>query len=117
MNFLGCMAIESEGNFNSWELHKGLLNKCSELGATFVNAEVTGFELEKQQDVLMEGVAPGTFERITRVVYKTKDNEEHAIKFAVCVLAAGDNSGQLAKLARIGTGDGLLKMPLPIERR
>ncbi|CAH0603230.1 unnamed protein product [Chrysodeixis includens] len=114
---LGCMAVESEGTFNTWELHKGLLNKCSELGTTFVNAEVTGFQLEKQQDVLMEGVAPGSFERITRVVYKTKDNEEYAIKFAVCVLAAGDNSGEIAKLARIGTGDGLLNLPLPIERR
>lgn len=111
------MSVESEGSFNTWELHKGLLKKCSELGATFVNAEVTGFELEKQQDLLMEGAAPGSFERITRVIYKSKDNEEHAIKFAVCVLAAGDNSGKIAKLARIGTGEGLLNLPLPIERR
>lgn len=111
------MAIEAEGTFNSWALLKGLIKKSKELGATYVNAEVTGFELEKQKDVLMEGVTPGTFERINKVIYKVKDNEEYALKFAVCVLAAGDNSGQIAKLAKVGGGDGLLNIPLPIERR
>lgn len=83
----------------------------------YINAEVVGFELEKQKDVLMEGVAPGSFERINRVIYKTPDNEEYAVKFAVCVLAAGDSSGEIGKLAKIGTGGGLLAVPLPIEKR
>lgn len=96
---------------------QGLTRKSQQLGTIYVNAEVIGFELEKQKDVLMEGVAPGSFERINKVVYKTPDNEEFSVKFAACVLAAGDNSGGIAKLAKIGTGEGLLSIPLPIEKR
>ncbi|CAG5021462.1 unnamed protein product [Parnassius apollo] len=114
---LGCIGTESEGVFNPWALLKGLLFKCHELGTTVIKAEVIGFEMEQQRDVLMEGVPPGSFRRINKVVYKTDDNEEHSIKFAACVLAAGDNSGEIAKLAQIGNGHGLLKIPLPIEPR
>ncbi|XP_021189216.3 FAD-dependent oxidoreductase domain-containing protein 1 [Helicoverpa armigera] len=114
---LGCMALEAEGTFNPWALLMATLRKSRDLGTTYVNGEVIGFELEKQKDVLMEGVTPGGYERINKVIYKTEDGEEYAIKFAICVLAAGHNSGELSKLAKVGTGDGILSMPLTIERR
>lgn len=115
--FVGCIGTETEGSVNTWAFLQGLIKKSQQLGAMYINAEVVGFELEKQKDVLMEGVAPGSFERINRVIYKTPDNEEYAVKFAVCVLAAGDSSGEIGKLAKIGTGEGLLAVPLPIEKR
>lgn len=39
------------------------------------------------------------------------------IKFAVCVIAAGCESGSVAQLARIGKGPGMLTVPLPVEKR
>ncbi|XP_013200530.1 FAD-dependent oxidoreductase domain-containing protein 1 isoform X2 [Amyelois transitella] len=114
---LGSMCLETEGVFNSWAFLSGLIRKSQDLGAIYINAEVTGFEIEKQRDVLMEGVEPGSFERICKVLYKTPDNEEHSIKFAACILAAGNKSGEIAKLAKIGNSDGLLSLPLPIEKR
>ncbi|CAH2066531.1 unnamed protein product, partial [Iphiclides podalirius] len=114
---LGCISTESEGIFNPWALLKGLVMECKKLGVTFVNAKVVGFEMEQQQDVLMEGISPGNFKRINQVIFKTNDNEEHTIKFAIGVLSAGDSSGKIAKLAQIGLGDDLLKLPLPVERR
>ncbi|KAJ2953547.1 hypothetical protein O0L34_g1149 [Tuta absoluta] len=114
---LGCIGIESEGNFNAWALLQGLINKSQDMGTIYVNAEVIGFELEQQRDMLMEGIAPGSYKRINRVLYKTPDGEEHAIKFAACILSAGHESANIAKLAQIGNGDGLLKIPLPIEAR
>ena len=111
------MTIEAEGTFNPWALLRGLVKKSKELDTTYVNAEVIGFELEKQRDVLMEGVTPGGYERINRIIYKTEDQEEYSLKFAICVLAAGENSGHLASMAKVGTGDGILSIPLPIERR
>ncbi|XP_060805015.1 FAD-dependent oxidoreductase domain-containing protein 1 isoform X1 [Amyelois transitella] len=113
----GSMCLETEGVFNSWAFLSGLIRKSQDLGAIYINAEVTGFEIEKQRDVLMEGVEPGSFERICKVLYKTPDNEEHSIKFAACILAAGNKSGEIAKLAKIGNSDGLLSLPLPIEKR
>lgn len=115
--FTGCMALEGEGTFNAWALLRAFIKKSKELGTNYVNAEVTGFELEKQKDLLMEGVTPGGYERLNRIVYKTEDQEEYSIKFAICILAAGDNSGHIASLAKVGTGDGILSIPLPIERR
>lgn len=114
---LGCMGIESEGSYNLWSLLKGLIKRTEELGAVYVNAEVVGFELEQQRDILMEGVKPGTLKKITRVKYKTSDNEEYEIKFAGCILAAGHESAEIAKLANIGTGKGLLAVPMPIKKR
>lgn len=87
------------------------------MGTIYIQAEVTGFELEQQRDVLMEGVKPGSFQRINKVLYRTPDNEEYAIKFAACILAAGHESSQVAQLAKIGNGEGLLTIPLPIEKR
>ncbi|KPI93884.1 hypothetical protein RR46_13049 [Papilio xuthus] len=114
---LGCISTESEGVFDPEALLKGLVLKSSELGVNYVDAEVTGFDVEQQRDVLMEGVTPGGFRKINKVMYRTKDNEEYAIKFAVCILAASGQSGEVAKLAHIGDGDGLLKIPLPIQQR
>ncbi|KAF9411253.1 hypothetical protein HW555_009910 [Spodoptera exigua] len=114
---LGCMAIEAEGTFNSWALLRSLVKKSREMGANYVNGEVVGFELEKQKDVLMEGVAPGGYERLNRVIYKAADQEEYSIKFAICILAAGSDSAHIARMAKIGTGDSILSIPLPIEER
>lgn len=113
----GSIATESEGTFNSWNFLKGLIKKSKELGTTYVEGEVIGFEFEKQRDVLMEGVPPGSFERIMKVIYKTPDNEEHKIKFAACILAAGVDSQKISKLANIGTGSGMLSVPMPLEKR
>lgn len=98
-------------------LLKSLIKRSVDLGAIYIHAEVIGFELELQRDLLMEGVKPGTFKRINRVLYKTPDNEEYGIKFAGCVLAAGNKCGAIARLAKVGTGEGLLSIPLPIEGR
>lgn len=115
--FLGCVSTECEGTFNPEAFLKGLVLKNSDLGVKYVDAEVIGFDMEQQRDVLMEGVTPGGFRKISKVTYRTKDNEEYEIKFAICILAAGGCSGEVAKSAQIGVGDGLLKIPLPIQHR
>lgn len=48
---------------------------------------------------------------------KLKDGSEHTINFAIVVIAAGGYSGEVAKLAGIGTGKGDLALPLPVEPR
>lgn len=114
---LGCLSSETVGVFDAQALLRGLIQKTQEQGVIYLNAEVTGFEMEIQRDFLMEGVAPGTFERITRLYYKNIEGEEIALKFASCVVAGGSESSHIAKLANIGSGGGLLTVPLPIEKR
>ncbi|XP_045762149.1 FAD-dependent oxidoreductase domain-containing protein 1-like [Maniola jurtina] len=114
---LGCIGTESEGVFNATELLRGYIQKSQELGANFIKSEMIGFEMEVQRDVLMEGITPGSFQKINRLLYKTDDGEIHNLKFAACVIAAGTEATNIAKLAKIGTSKGLLKEPLPIEQR
>lgn len=114
---LACIGSETEGWFDPWALLRGFKQKAVELGATFVKGEVVGFEFEGHRDMLMEGVKDGTYQKLYKVIYKTDDGEIHNIQFAMCVLAAGAQSGRLARMANIGTGPGLLNIPLPIEPR
>lgn len=48
---------------------------------------------------------------------KLADGEVRTIDFALCVVAAGANSGEVSKLAGVGLGTGLLRPPLPVEPR
>lgn len=103
--------------FDSCALLQGLVQKSQQLGANYVHGEVIGFDTEYQRDVLMEGVKPMSFQKIERIIYRTEDGVEHAIKFAICVLTAGTESPNIAKLAAIGNGDGLLSLPLPVDKK
>lgn len=48
---------------------------------------------------------------------KMPNGEHRTIEFSVCVLAAGCESGEVARLADIGVGPDLLTIPLPVEKR
>jgi FAD-dependent oxidoreductase domain-containing protein 1 len=45
------------------------------------------------------------------------DGDIRTIDFAMCVMAAGAQSGEVSKLAGIGMGTGLLRKALPVEPR
>ncbi|XP_053970852.1 FAD-dependent oxidoreductase domain-containing protein 1 isoform X2 [Hylaeus volcanicus] len=48
---------------------------------------------------------------------ETPEGETRTIKFAICIVAAGAASGEVAKLAKIGTEEGLRYLALPVEPR
>ena len=48
---------------------------------------------------------------------KTANGEIRSVKFGIVIIAAGPFSAKVARMARIGTGDGMLSMPLPVEPR
>jgi len=37
--------------------------------------------------------------------------------FGICIVAAGAESGNVARMAKVGNGKGFLSTPLPIEPR
>jgi FAD-dependent oxidoreductase domain-containing protein 1 len=114
---LGCHGLEKEGWFDPWALLSGLKNKALEYGAHYVNGEVIGFEYRAQPDLMVEGLAPGSYEGLERLLVKMPDGEIRPIKFAICIIAAGPHSGNVSRMARIGTGKGMLSVPLPVEPR
>jgi len=48
---------------------------------------------------------------------KLPSGEINSMKFAYCIIAAGGDSGHVANLAKIGSGSGMLSIPLPVEKR
>lgn len=114
---IGCRGLESEGWFDPWMLLGGFKKRAQEIGVQYINGEVTGFEFEVQRDVFESGVNPAVFEKLKKVVVKTEVGVERTIEFSQVVLAAGAASGDVGRMARIGTGKHVLSVPLPIEPR
>ncbi|GBP11891.1 FAD-dependent oxidoreductase domain-containing protein 1 [Eumeta japonica] len=114
---LGCVNLESEGWFDADSLKLAMRMKSEELGAEYIKGEVKDFLFLEQKDVLMEGVTPGSYKRLRKVVYETDDGERKELAFAICILAAGVESAELARKAGIGVKDGMLIVPLPVVSR
>lgn len=114
---LGCHGLEKEGWFDPWALLMGFKRKAIQNGTHYINGEVIGFERSKQADLVMQGVEEGSYKRLDKVIVKLPNGELRTIKFAMCVLAAGAQSGKIARMAEIGMGAGMLSVPLPVEPR
>ncbi|XP_063234755.1 FAD-dependent oxidoreductase domain-containing protein 1-like isoform X3 [Bacillus rossius redtenbacheri] len=98
--------VGNEGWVDPWSLLGAFKRKAIALGTTYVKTEAVGFEFKKQPGAEVEGV--------DSLLVKTDDGETHPIKFDKVIIAAGARSGNVAKLARIGTGEGVLSVPLPV---
>lgn len=114
---LGCHGLEKEGWFDPWALLTGFKRTAARLGAHFVHGEAIGFEYVKDRDIEIAGVESGTYESLDRVLVKMENGEVRPIQFAQVIIAAGAHSGSVAKLAKIGTADGMRSIPLPVEPR
>lgn len=114
---LGCHGLEKEGWFDPWAMLCAMKRRAIEYGAHYTHGEVAGFEFRSQPDMLVEGVEIGQYESLDRALVKMPDGTIEPIKFAICIIATGAQSGNVARLARIGEGPGMLSVPLPVEPR
>lgn len=101
---LGCYGTDKEGWFDPWALLMGFKKQARAYGAQFANGELTGFEWNSEGE-------------LSGAVVSCGDDKQRTVKFKTCVLAAGAHSGQVARLANIGTGQDLLSVALPVEPR
>ncbi|KAL5281443.1 FOXRED1 family protein [Megaselia abdita] len=114
---LGCHGLENEGWFDPFALLNGFKNKAREYGAHFIDGEVEGFEFKDHSDIVIVGGKDTTYKPPEKVNIKMANGEQKQIKFAICIIASGEKSGDVGKLANIGTGSGLLGLPIPVEPR
>ncbi|XP_029037499.2 FAD-dependent oxidoreductase domain-containing protein 1 isoform X1 [Osmia bicornis bicornis] len=106
---LGCLGLEKEGWFDPWALLCAFKKKAMVLGAQYITAEAEGFTYKEQGD--------DPSGRLNELIVKTPEGEIHKIQFSMAIVAAGAFSGEIAKMANIGTGDGLRRISLPVEPR
>lgn len=109
---LGCFGLKKEGWFDPYALLMGFKRKAQALGADFVDGDVVDFEFAERDINGSE-----SYEVPNKLVVRTADNSERTISFSSCVIAAGAFSGEVAAKARIGTGSGVLSIPLPVVPR
>jgi len=116
---LGCHGIKNEGWFDPWSLLNAFKRKALSLGTTFVNGEVVGFDFREEEEVYVEDDRgkKHAYEYLERLKVKTEDGTIQPLKFAIVIVAAGAYSGEVARLAKIGTGPNILKVPIPVEPR
>ncbi|XP_053692776.1 FAD-dependent oxidoreductase domain-containing protein 1 [Sabethes cyaneus] len=115
---IGCHGLEKEGWFDPWALLYGFKKRAIEYGAHYVEGEVVGFECRELPDVLTtHSSSTEVLEGLDKVSIRMKDGELRNVKFSIAIIAAGAQSGNVAKMARIGTGKNMLSVPLPVEPR
>ncbi|KAL7739256.1 hypothetical protein ACLKA6_008727 [Drosophila palustris] len=117
---LGCIGLEREGWFDPWALLANFRRAASGYGAHFVHGEAVDFVYQSQEDIIVTGDSESTaggYQSLDKVVVQMPDGSRRTIKFALCVIAAGTESGNVARLAKIGLGAGMLRVPLPIDAR
>lgn len=88
------------------------------MGVEYAHAEVVGFEFKERYDYTLAGKEPGTpYHGLETIIVRNQRGELKTIKFALAILAAGAHSGKIAEMARIGRGEEILSVPLPVEPR
>ncbi|XP_051161150.1 FAD-dependent oxidoreductase domain-containing protein 1-like isoform X1 [Leptopilina boulardi] len=114
---LGCLGVEKEGWFDPWSFLYAFQRKCLNQGIYYVEAEVIGFLFNKLTNTIYADSKEITGQLAQDVIIQTSDGKQRKIQYSQCVIAAGPNSGEIAKMARIGSGPGVLSVPLPVEPR
>lgn len=111
---LGTYGLEGEGWFDPWTLIRAMKQKNLSLGVKYVNGEVIGFDKQTYRVAGADGCEDR--ESINSVQIKS-EGEIYQSQFAIVINCAGPWAGNVAELAGIGTGKGILSLSLPVEPR
>ncbi|CAG0887451.1 unnamed protein product [Darwinula stevensoni] len=109
--------LEGEGSFDPWAVIYALKRKTISLGGHYIHGEAVGFAFDKTLEGEFFGHIGSQFNRIDKVLVKMDSGEMRFVKAAYYVVAAGAFAKNIAEMAGIGKGEGLLRHVLPIEPR
>lgn len=114
---LGCCGYGTEGWFDPIRLMKAFQQKAASLGARYLSAEVTGFTFQKVDGIKINDDTERPYERISQIIVKPEDGQKRLVNSPIIVLAAGCDSKDIGRLARIGTYPGILQEEIPVVPR
>ncbi|BFZ20110.1 hypothetical protein BsWGS_23149 [Bradybaena similaris] len=107
----GAIGLEGEGWFDPWSLVRALKQKNISMGTRYVHGELISFELDSLNNSDDEEF------RLDSGVIRTAGGRESEVRFSLVVNCAGPWAAEVAEMAKIGTGEGVLSTPLPVEPR
>ncbi|KAG0730413.1 FAD-dependent oxidoreductase domain-containing protein 1 [Chionoecetes opilio] len=97
--------------------------KAESLGAVYLPAKLTGLEYQQESNEGHRATTDGDqttttpTRSLTTAQMRLRNGEEREISFSKLVVAAGAWSGEVGRLAGLGTGEGILASPIPVEPR
>jgi len=121
----GCLGLENEGWFDSWNMLQAVKLKNIQLGVDYIDGEVIYFRKHSiigqsghnVMDVTDDGKDVLQGRNYEAHVLLPNSNKVYPVHFGQLVLAGGGETGNLAKLANIGTGRGVLGVEVPVEKK
>ncbi|VVC44810.1 Hypothetical protein CINCED_3A016377 [Cinara cedri] len=114
---LGSLGKLNSGWFDPWSLLNALRKKAISLGTYYIEAEVLDFGFKIDTSISAEEDPNKEYEGINSIKVKLADGKIQQLTFGICIIAAGAESGNIAQMAKVGTGKGFLATPLPVEPR
>jgi len=108
----GCLGLENEGWFDSWNFLQSIILRNKYLGVQYINGEMMFCKkhaIQKMEGDLFRNFEAHIFLNNTKMVYP--------IEYCNLIIAAAGQSGNIGRMAGIGTGRGPLYMDIPVEPR
>ena len=124
----GCLGLESEGWFDSWNLLQAVKLKNIHQGVDYIHGEV----IYSKKHIVDTGAASQPtmgFHEDGSHVPLGRNYEAHVllpgagrqqvypVHYSNCILAGGGATGDLGRMAGIGEGHGVLGVEIPVEKR
>jgi FAD-dependent oxidoreductase domain-containing protein 1 len=122
----GCLGLESEGWFDSWNLLQAVKLKNIHQGVDYIDGEVIYCKKHSIDAVASNSPAMDRYEdgspvplgRIFEAHVLLPDSQQvYPIHFSTCIMAGGGATGDIGRMAGIGEGYGVLGVEIPVERK
>jgi len=108
----GCLGLEGEGWFDSWNFLQSLILRNKYLGVDYIHGEA--MFMKKHCSGVVDN--PNGLSKNYEVhIFLPNSKKVYPIEFSRCVIAAGGQSGNIGRMAGIGTGKGIMYMDIPVE--
>merc|ERR1719427_1797028 len=123
----GCLGLESEGWFDSWNLLQAVKLKNKHQGVEYIHGEVIYFKKHIPRNPLVkhtlsmdqyEDGSPVPLGRSFEAHVLLPDSQQvYPIEFNTCIMAGGGATGDLGRMAGIGEGMGIMRVEIPVEKK
>lgn len=107
----GCLGLESEGWFDTWNFLQSLIVRNKYLGVEYIHGEMM-FSKKHNYDTRGGRDTQRNFEAH---IFVGETKHVYPIEFSQMFIAAAGQSGNIGRMCGIGTGRGVMYMDIPVE--
>ena len=122
----GCLGLESEGWYDSWNLLQAIKLKNKHQGVDYINGEVIYMKKHLVDSMSSKTIYMGynydgskvPIGRVYEAHMLLPDSQQvYPLHFSNCILAGAGETGNLGRMCGIGDGHGPMGVEIPVERR